>query len=81
MKTTLRFNTAGHIDCFYTEAIDLCALGRLKVTRATHVRFSATTQQWEVINENSSELMFSHASRKQCLQWEHDNLQPQASTI
>lgn len=81
MKTTLRFNTGGHIDCFYTEAIDLHVLGRLKVTRATHIRFSTTTQLWEVINANSSERMFSHASRKQCLQWEHDNLQPQTSTI
>ena len=81
MKTTLRFNTGGHIDWFYTEAIDLRVLGQLKVTRATHIRFSATTQQWEVINANSSELMFSHASRKQCLQWEHDNLQPHTSTI
>ena len=81
MKTTLRFNTGGHIECFYTEAIDLRSLGRLKVTRATHVRFSASTQQWEVIDANSIALMFSHASRKKCLQWEHDNLQPQTSTI
>ena len=81
MKTTLRFNTGGHIDCFYTEAIDLHVLGRLKVTRATDIHFNASTQQWEVINTNSSEFMFSHASRKQCLQWEHDNLQPQTSTM
>jgi hypothetical protein len=81
MKTTLRFNTGGHIDCFYTEAIDLRVLGQLKVTRATHIRFNTTTQLWEVINANSSERMFSHPSRKQCLQWEHDNLQPHTSTI
>ena len=81
MKTTLRFNTGGHIDCFYTEAIDLRALGQLKVTRATHIRFNATAQIWEVINANSNERMFSHEFRKQCLQWEHDNLQPKTSTI
>ena len=29
MSQTLRFNPGGHIDCLYTEAIDLRALGRL----------------------------------------------------
>ena len=81
MKTTLRFNTGGHVDCFYTEMIDLHVLGRLKVTRATDIRFNALSQQWEVIHANSNERMFSHSSRKQCLQWEHDNLQPQTGTI
>jgi hypothetical protein len=73
---TLRFHPGGHIDCLYTEAIDLRALGRLQVFRATDIRFNSTTQQWDVHAANNGQVLFSHASRNECLRWEHQNLQP-----
>ena len=79
MKTTLRFTPGGHIDCLYTEAIDLHALGRLQVVRATDIRFNDITQQWDVHDADTGKVMFSHTSRNECLQWEQTNLQPQAS--
>ena len=80
MKSTLRFSPGGLIDCLYTEAIDLPALGRLHVVRATDIRFNDQTQNWETCHAVTGEVLFSNNSRTECLRWEHDNLQPQASS-
>ena len=76
MNSTLRFHPGGSIDCLYTEAIDLRALGRLHVVRATDIRFNATNQQWDVHDAETGQVLFSHPSRTECLRWEHHNLQP-----
>ncbi len=75
MNSTLRFDQGGHIGCLYTEAIDLRALGRLNVVRATDIRFNSNNQQWDVHAADTGQLLFSHPSRSECLRWEHDNLQ------
>ena len=77
MSQTLRFTPGGHIDCLYTEAIDLRALGRLQVVRATDIRFNPGTQQWDVHAAATGQVLFSHPSRADCLRWEQQNLQPQ----
>ena len=59
MNSTLRFDTGGHIDCLYTDAIDLRALGRLHVVRATDIRFHDSTQQWDVHDADNGEVLFS----------------------
>ena len=76
MNSTLRFDPGGSIDCLYTEAIDLRALGRLQVVRATDIRFNPTTQQWDVHDADTGKVLLSHSSRTECLRWEHQNLQP-----
>lgn len=76
MSQTLRFNPGGQIDCLYTEAINLRALGRLQVVRATDIRFNPDTQHWDVHAADADRVLFSHTSRSECLRWEHDNLQP-----
>lgn len=79
MNTTLRFGASGVVDCLYTEAIDLRALGCLQVTRATDIRFDPGTQQWNVHHADTGAVLFSDPSRVSCLQWEHDHLQPGGS--
>ena len=79
MKHTLRVSTNGSIGCLYTEAINLHALGRLHVVRATDIRFNDESQKWIVRNANTDAVLFSHHTRTECLQWEHQNLQPQAA--
>lgn len=76
MNPTLRFDPGGHIGCLYTEAINLRALGRLHVVRATDIRFNDSTQQWDVHDAATGRLLHSHTSRTECLRWEHNNLQP-----
>jgi len=80
MSQTLRFNPGGHIDCLYTEVIDLHALGRLEVVRATDIRFDQDKQEWDVHDAETGAVIFSHSSREECLQWERETLQPQASS-
>ena len=76
MGQTLRFHPGGHIDCLYTEAIDLRALGRLSVVRATDIRFNEQSQMWDVHHAGSGAVLHSHVSRDECLRWEQHNLQP-----
>ena len=76
MSQTLRFDPGGSIDCLYTEAIDLRALGRLHVVRATDIRFNATTQEWDVHDAGTGQPLHSNPSREACLAWERQNLQP-----
>ena len=76
MKSTLRFHSGGGVDCLYTEVIDLRALGRLQVFRATDIRFNETSQQWDVRCAATGRLLHSDPSRDTCLQWERDNLAP-----
>ena len=45
MSHTLRSSPSGTIECLYTEAIDLHALGRLHVVRATVIVFCEKSQQ------------------------------------
>jgi len=76
MKTTLRFQPGGTIDCMYTEVIDLRALGRLEVFRATDIRFSEKTQLWHVRCASTGELLHTDPSRGACLAWERQHLGP-----
>jgi len=76
MKTTLRFNPDGQVDCLWTEAIDLRKLGKLEITRASDIRFNPATQEWDVHEYSTGKVLFSHESRTECLTWENQNLQP-----
>jgi hypothetical protein len=78
MSKTLRFDPHGGIDCLYTEAVDLRALGRLQVVRATDIRFNDRTQNWDVHHAGNGQVLFSDPSRAACLAWERDNLRPEA---
>ena len=77
MKATLRFQPAGGVvSGLYTEAIDLRALGRLEVFRATDIRFCERRQQWNVRCASTGKLLHSDPSREACLTWERENLAP-----
>ena len=83
MKTTLRIGPGGRIGCLYTELIDLRSLGRLRVVRATDIRFNEATQEWEVRHagpDADPAVLLSHASRGACLAWEQEHLQPQPTS-
>ncbi len=66
----LKFDPAGNGHGLYTEAIDLSSLGALEIVRASSIEFNNTAQHWEVKSAEGG-LMFSHASRQACLDWEH----------
>ena len=66
----LTFTATGEGHGLYTEAIELAAIGRLTIRRATTIEFSETSQQWEVRDAGGA-LLHSHPSREVCLEWEH----------
>lgn len=58
----------GEAGCLYSELIDLTSLGKLKVNRASNIKFNQQKQEWEVIVEGK--VLFSNNSRAVCLTWE-----------
>jgi len=76
MSHTIRFQPNGRIDCIYTEAIDLRALGRLQAYRATDIRFCERSQEWNVRCASTGELLHTNPSRGACLAWERQHLGP-----
>ena len=81
MSATLRVAPDGSIHCLHTEAIDLRALGRLRVVRATEITFDEEEQQWEVRSSATGGFLFSDPSREACLRWERENLGAKAETL
>jgi hypothetical protein len=75
MNITISFTPEGTAQCLWTEALPLHELGRLQVTRASNIEFNNSTQQWEVI-DRKGKVRFFAKSRTACLEWEHQNLQP-----
>lgn len=76
MSTAIRFDQQGGVECLYTEAVDLRALGRLRVVRATEIAFDPEEQRWEVRDAALGKLLHADPSRAACLAWEQANLQP-----
>jgi hypothetical protein len=69
---TLRFDPSGTGHAFFTEAIDLSAIGRLDIQRATTIEFHNGRQVWEV-KDAHGQILFAHPSRSACLHWEHEH--------
>lgn len=70
-EAVLTFNTDGTAQGLYTEAISLCALGRLNIQRASTIEFDDAAQEWVVRSPEGAEL-YQSPSRQQCLDWERD---------
>jgi hypothetical protein len=75
MPINISFNPDGTAQCLWTEALPLHELGRLEVTRASNLEFNNSTQHWEV-KDRRGKTRFIAKSRSACLEWEHQNLQP-----
>ena len=70
MTHVLTFETSGIGRCLYTEQVDLNTLGKLEIRRASEIEFNNQSQEWEVRNPEK-QLLYSHASRAMCLNWEN----------
>lgn len=71
---TISFNTDGTAHCLWTEALPLHELGRLEITRASHIEFNNATQKWEM-KDRRGKSRFISKSRLTCLEREQRNLQ------
>lgn len=73
---TIAFASDGMARCLWTEALPLHEIGRLEIQRATNIEFNNATQKWEV-KDRKGKVRYFARSRSACLEWEHQNLQPQ----
>ena len=76
MNIQIAFKPDGTAHCLWTEALQLHELGQLQITRATNIEFNNTTQHWEV-KDRKGKVRFFSRFRPACLEWEHENLQPE----
>lgn len=67
MKIT--FTPHGLGQCLYTELIDLTAIGRLRIKRATNIEFDNNRQAWRV-KDVQGKALYESSSRQACLDWE-----------
>jgi len=75
MNINISFKPDGTTQCLWTEVLPLHELGRLEITRASHIEFNNADQKREVIDRKGS-VRFIAKSRSACLEWEQQNLQP-----
>lgn len=80
MTVEILFTPEGQGRCLYTEAIDLQALGRLEIRRASFVEFSNSSQLWEVRLEDGRTL-YQSPSREDCLEWEREHFRSEAGAL
>lgn len=73
MNTTLHILPDGTVHGFYTEAINLTALGTLRVERASTIEFDNPAQVWRVFDRRGR-CLHSSPSREDCLGWESEHL-------
>ena len=72
---TLTFRADGTARTLWTDALPLHELGRLFVRRASWIDFNEHTQKWEVrLDPHADDAVFTHASRCECIAWEHQHL-------
>jgi hypothetical protein len=74
MNINISFQQDGTAQCLWTEDLPLHELGRLQITRASHIEFNNATQHWE-LKDQKGKIRFISNSRAACLEWEQTNLQ------
>jgi hypothetical protein len=70
---TLIITPDGTVQGLYTEAIDLAAIGRLRVEHASTLEFDNPAQVWRVFDRRGRG-RFASPSRQACLEWEAKHL-------
>ena len=70
---TLIVTADGMVKGLFTEAIDLAAIGRLRIERASTVEFDNPAQVWRVFDRRGRG-RFASPSRQECLRWEEEHL-------
>ena len=77
MNTALYFTPDGTGRALYNETVNLAAIGRLNISRATRIEFDDREQLWQVHPPRSRKVLFANSSREACLAWEQAYLEEQ----
>lgn len=72
----LRFHADGTVTGLWSDLIPLQAIGTITETRrVSTIEFDVNDQRWKVRKVNESAVLFTNASREECLRWEREHLQ------
>ena len=69
----------GGVRCIYDEALDLRALGKLQITRASHVEPNSEGSWWADMGPSGGPVLGPYASRSEALRAERGWLRRSAS--
>lgn len=69
---SIAFGPDGMAHALYTELLNLQAIGRLQIRRATLIEFNNAMQQWEVCDADGGPSLYCSPSREECLLWEQE---------
>jgi len=75
VSSPIYFTPDGKGRALYNETVDLSAIGRLSIKRATRIEFSDRAQAWRVYSPRGRKALFSSPSREACLAWEQQYLE------
>ncbi len=73
---TLEVTPDGNIRCLYTDEIDLPQLGRLQVSRASHIEYDNRLHKWTVTSAKTGKRLHSSMTRESALEWERQYYSP-----
>ena len=74
---TLEVTSDGNIRCLYTDEVDLVQLGRLQVSRASHIEFDNYLRKWTITSAKTGKRLHSVRTREEALDWECQYYSPQ----
>lgn len=73
---TLEVTSDGNIRCLYSDEIDLSQLGRLQVSRVSHIEFDNYLRKWTVTSAKTGKRLHSATTREDALEWENRYYSP-----
>jgi len=69
-STVIRFDSDGSAKCLWTEAIDLSAIGTLRIYRASKIEYNNARGLWQVTINGCMQPSFEASTRQACIDWE-----------
>jgi len=75
MNATLTFHPDGTATGLWNDLLPALGLGRMKMRRASTIRWNNRRQEWEVRRSGGTRVLFRHGLRGECITWEQENLQ------
>lgn len=75
-KVSLQITASGGIRMLHSDKVDLRQFGKVDVSRASHVEFDHTYQEWVVTSAKTGQILWSERKRADALKWEAEYYSP-----
>jgi hypothetical protein len=72
----IEINERGGVAMLHDDAVNLAELGKIEVSRASHVEFSNVSGQWYVQSAKTLQVLHHAPTRAEALAWEKEYYSP-----